>query len=196
MAEHLRLEVDNPPNPKLIRKRLISGEEFDLEITELEGLKGFAGGGTLPSMEPASKEYVDLKLDAVMTRIDGKFDMLNQRLGDLEKRTPSLGAIIATAFTSGIAIVGVLLAALAFGGDRFDSGIGLADQRQEQLQIDAAQSAIIKRLDSILESQLSRPTDRPADPPAEPSAATGDDYLFTEPMADTYQESEPSPDAN
>lgn len=127
------------------------------ETAKRVALTDRADAPTFPGMEPASKEYVDLKLDAVMTRIDGKFDLLNQRMGDLEKRTPSIGAIIATAFTSAVGIVGVLLAAMAFGGDRFDSGIGLADQRQDQIERDADQDAIIRRLDALIAEQPTQP---------------------------------------
>lgn len=129
-------------------------DKFEKKLKEAElridALKEPGGGGTSNGMEPASKEYVDLKLEAAMGRIEGKLASM-----------PSTAAMIATGFTSAVGVIGILLAALAFGGDRFDGGVGLADQRQEQLQRDAAQDAILKRLDALLAAQ---PTPAPQAP--------------------------------
>lgn len=94
-------------------------------------------------MDSATREYVDLKLEAALSRVDGKFDLLNQRMASLEARTPSWWA------TLGAVMIGVaaVLATLSFAGDRFDGGIGMADQRLEQLQRDQEQS---ERIDKIL----------------------------------------------
>lgn len=110
---------------------------------QIDPLKHGGGGGNSGGMDNASREYVDLKLEAALSRVEGKFDLLNQNLASLEARTPTWWAIL------GAVMIGVatILAALAFAGDRFDSGIGLADQRLEQLQRDQEQS---ERLEQIL----------------------------------------------
>ena len=125
-----------------------------------QSLKTGGGGGTSGFMEPASKEYVDLKLEAAMGRIEGKFDLLNQRMATLEARTPSWWSVLGAVMIG----VGVVLAALSYAGDRFDGGIGLADQRQEQLKRDAAQDAVISRLDALLAKQSTSPAPTPGSP--------------------------------
>lgn len=120
-------------------------------------MRGPPGGGGL---EPASKDYVDLKLAAAMNEVRGEFSLLNQRLGSLEARTPTWWSVLGAVMIG----VGIVLAALSFAGDRFDGGIGLADQRQEQIQRDAEQDAIIKRLDALLAEQARQAVPAPGTP--------------------------------
>lgn len=122
-----------------------------------QALKSGGGGGNYIGMEPATREYVDLKLEAALSRLEGKFDLLNQRMSDLEKRMPSWWSIL------GAVMIGVatVLAALAFAGDRFDGGISLADQRQEQLERDRQQDETLRRLDEII-TRLNAPSASPS----------------------------------
>lgn len=103
------------------------------------GLKPGGGGGTLPPMET-----VDAKIAAAEARTDTKFAELRGDLKDFASKGTVWGAM-ATA-------VAVILAALAFAGDRFDAGVGaggaLAPYAADQKARDDAQD---KKLDLILE---------------------------------------------
>lgn len=128
-----------------------SREEMRKEAAQ--SLKTGGGGGTFGFMEPASKEYVDLKTALTSAQNDARFsEVLSEirSLRGLVEGKPSTWQMIGAVFAGAATILGVILAALAYGGDRFDGGIGLADQRQEQIQRDADQDAIIKRLDALL----------------------------------------------
>lgn len=127
-----------------------------------EGLKHGGGGGNSGGMEPASREYVDLKLEAAMTRIDGKFDLLNQRLGDLKQQVPQWWSILGAVMIG----TGAILAALAFGGDRFDGGLNLSTQMQEQLERDRRQDERLEQVLNRLDAQFAAPST-----PAPPAAA-------------------------
>lgn len=130
-------------------------------------LKTGGGGGTSSYMEPASKEYVDLKTALTSAQNDARFaEVLAEMkaLGDAIRGKPSTWQMVGAVFAGAATILGVLLAALSFGGDRFDGGVGLADQRQEQLQRDADQDAIIKRLDALLASQAKPDAPAPGTP--------------------------------
>lgn len=111
-------------------------------------LKDGDGGGTLPPME-----VVDAKIAAAEARTDTKFAMMTGELavhfGELKAdlaRKPGTGTLIGIA----VAIVALLLTALAYGGDRLAMGVGLGDQRHEQMKRDEAQDArlaeILRRL--------------------------------------------------
>lgn len=101
---------------------------------------------TFVRMEPASKEYVDLKLDAALAPILAKLD-------SIEKNQISPWQVWGAALTG----FGAVLAVLAFGSDQFGLGSGLSDQRFEQLQLDQAQDqkldAVISRIDALLDAQ-------------------------------------------
>lgn len=103
----------------------------------------------------ADQEIIDAKIQAAEARVDTKFAELRGDLKDFATKGTVWGAV----GTAVAAILGVLLAVLAFGGDRFDGGLGMADQRQAQLQKDARQddaaNAIDAKLDLILAGQAS-----------------------------------------
>jgi hypothetical protein len=122
---------------------------------ENRSLKQDGGGGTLPPVD-----IIDAKIEAAEARTDTKFAMLTGDLtahfGDLKAdlaRKPGTGTLIGIA----VAIVALLLGALAYGGDRLALGVGLADQRQEQLKRDQAQD---KKFDEILD-RLPKPATTP-----------------------------------
>jgi hypothetical protein len=118
-----------------------------LEEPELP-LKGGGGGGTSNGMTVPIKDYVDARDAAVTSDMHAEFAKLRSDLA----RLPSTATLI----TTGLVIVGIILAAMAFGGDRFSAGISLADQRQQQLQRDQAQDAAAKRNDVKLDEILKR----------------------------------------
>ncbi len=109
-------------------------------------LKGGSGGGTSGGMTVSIKDYIDARDAAVTSDMHAEFAKLRSDMA----RLPSTITLITTA----LVIVGIILAAMAFGGDRFSAGISLADQRQQQLKRDNAQDAASKqnaaKLDEIL----------------------------------------------
>lgn len=130
-------------------------------------LKTGGGDDTSGYMEPASKEYVDLKTALTSAQNDARFaEVLSEirSLRGLVEGKPSTWQMVGAVFAGAATILGVILAALAYGGDRFDGGIGLADQRQEQIQRDAEQDAIIKRLDALLARQATPAAPAPGSP--------------------------------
>jgi hypothetical protein len=122
---------------------------FAEQEAELRRLKGGGGGGTSGPMnnELGIKDYVDAKNEAVETRLLAKLDKL-----------PTLGALLGVAAT----VVGVILAAMAFGGDRFDSGMGagaiVENVRKEQRVIDQRQNAKLSAIDQKLDLLVKRST--------------------------------------
>jgi hypothetical protein len=130
--------------------------KLDQIASQKEALKGGGGGGTFNGMDPASKEYVDMKVEAAISRIEGKFDLLNQRMDNLERNTPSALSIWGAVFTGSVAVVGLLLAALAYGGDRFDGGVSIAEQMRAQSERDAAQDAKMNEVFTRLDAAVDR----------------------------------------
>lgn len=130
----------------LVRELRSQNRELDSEIRRL---KSADGGGTLPPMET-----VDAKIAAAEARTDAKFAELR---GGLSSDFADLKAEIKTELASKpgtatligtlAATAALILGALAYGGDRLQMGIGLADQRQAQLQRDNEQD---RKFDEIL----------------------------------------------
>lgn len=126
--------------------RLYPFDDADRELTEannelhrqMEALKQGGGGGMSGGMDT-----VDAKIAAAEARTDTKFAELRGDLKDFATKGTVWGAV-----ASGVvAILGVLVGLIAFGGDRFDAGIGMADVRQAQIERDQKQDA---KLDEIL----------------------------------------------
>jgi hypothetical protein len=107
-------------------------------------LKSGSGGGTSDGMDT-----VDAKIAASEARTDTKFAELRSDLKDFATKS--------TVWQAAATIVAIILAAIAFGGDRFDAGIGMADHRQAQMQRDQAQDQSVKRIegkiDQLIEAQ-------------------------------------------
>lgn len=102
-------------------------------------------------MEPVVpvKDYIDARDDAIESRLNQKLDKL---------------ATVGTVWGAAGTVLGLLLAALAFGGDRFDGGVGAAgllkEQSQKQAKTDEAQDAKLELMDQkldILIQQTSKP---------------------------------------
>lgn len=102
------------PEDQLAIVRVLK-EQTDTLRRENAALKQGGGGGTSDEMIPI-KEYVDARDDAVESRLSQKLDKLSTK-----------GTIWAAVATG----VGITLAALAFGGDRFDAGMEVSPQLQE-----------------------------------------------------------------
>lgn len=120
------------PNELALVRKLT--EEKAALAKELETLKTGGGGGTSGPMEPAVplKDYVDARDDAVEARLAAKLDTLASK------------ATIWGAVATGTAI---LLAVMAFGGDRFDSGMAASTVVEEY---QARQSLVDQRQDKQL----------------------------------------------
>lgn len=102
-------------------------------------LQGGGGGGTSDDMVPI-KEYVDARDDAIESRLGAKLDKL-----------PSSDTVRNNIWGAALTVLGILLAVLAFGGDRFDAGIGQADSRQTQLERDSDQDNSMAEINEKLD---------------------------------------------
>ncbi|SET75753.1 hypothetical protein [Paracoccus homiensis] len=121
--------------------------------------------------EISQKDYIDRSMETVRAQNDARFAEvlgeirgIGQRLQHIESSQLSARQLWGAVLTGAATVLGVMLAALAFGSDRFDGGVGMADQRLEQMQRDAEQDAIIKRLDALIATQAApeSPTPRSA----------------------------------
>lgn len=122
-------------------------------------------------MEGISTEaYIDARTDAVRAQNDARFaEVLSEirsvgtRIDHIEKGQISPWQVWAAALT----VFGAGLAVLAFGGDQFGLGAGLAEQQAAQIERDKSQDAkldtVLDRLDDLLMRQ-SPPA--PLPPPA------------------------------
>jgi hypothetical protein len=108
-----------------------------------------SGDGTLPPMDT-----VDAKIAAVEARTDTKFAELRGDLKDFATKS--------TVWRGVAVVIATLLAAMAFGGDRFDAGIGMADVRQAQMQKDADQDKTVHEINGKLDQLIA--AQRPAAP--------------------------------
>jgi hypothetical protein len=133
--------VTEAANDELALVRRLNDESSDL-AAQVRALKKGGPGGTSGGMDT-----VDSKIAAAEARTDTKFAELR---GDLAKFATK-GTVWAAAGTLGGTILAVLLAVLAFGGDRFDAGMSassaVAPFVAAQRERDAAQD---KKLDEIL----------------------------------------------
>lgn len=116
-------------------------------------LYGGGGGGTLPPMDS-----VKYQIEAVEARTDTKFSELRRDMDSFATRSTVWGGVGAT-IAAIVTAVGVLLAVIAFGGDRFDAGVSaggaLSPYAEQQRSRDTAQD---KKLDEILR-RLPPPSD-------------------------------------
>lgn len=112
------------------------------------------------SMPVDTTAYIDAKSDAVRAQNDARFAEVLTELR-LIRETSVTRKEMWSATGTGVAVVlGTLLAALAFAGDRFDAGITLSpalqEARNEQATVDGKQD---EKLDLVIE-QLGRIGDR------------------------------------
>lgn len=135
-ATHLRVVADNTVE---------GGVEITGAAPILTPYPAHGGGGGGGPVEPKIplKDYVDAADNAVESRLMAKLDNI-----------PTKGT-----FWAGIAtLIATVLAILAFGGDRFDGGLGLSSEldriNENQAATDAAQNArfdeLVQKLDVII----------------------------------------------
>ncbi|MDG2003881.1 MAG: hypothetical protein P8J20_11170 [Novosphingobium sp.] len=109
---------------------------------------GFDGGGPMDT-SVNMKDYVDARDDAIESRLSTKLDKLPTR--------STVWGAVATG-------VGLILAALAFGGDRFDGGVGagglLQDQAGKQAATDEAQDAKLELMNQKLDILIKQTADK------------------------------------
>lgn len=108
--------------------------------------------------KPMSDELTDAKIAAAEARTDAKFAELR---GDFSREfteikttlthMPSTLTIWGASFTVAVSVIGILLAVIAFGGDRFDAGLGMADVRQAQAEKDKKQDDDVANINGKLD---------------------------------------------
>lgn len=94
------------------------------------------GGNDQPGGTIGVKDYVDAKNEAMEGR-------LVARLDQLANKSTIWGAV-----ATGTAII---LAVLAFAGDRFDAGLNVSEQRLQQLERDQKQDAAVRSINEKLD---------------------------------------------
>lgn len=108
-------------------------------------LRGNGGGGRLPPVDAT-----DAKISAAEARTDTKFAELRRDLDQFATRE-TVWRGVASVIAAIVTAVGIILAVLAYGGDRFDAGVGaggaLAPYAEQQRSRDDQQD---KKLDEIL----------------------------------------------
>lgn len=124
--------------------------QYEKQKAELDQLKSGGGGGTFTGMDT-----IDAKIAASEARTDTKFEALRADLKDFATK--------GTVWQAAATVIAVVLAAIAFGGDRFDAGMGMADVRQAQMQRDAEQDASVqsieKKIDQLIAASEPAPTE-------------------------------------
>ena len=117
------------------------------------------------------KEYVDGQLAASLARTDARFAEVIAELRVLESKIDGKAAyttVWGAMFTGIISILGVMLAVLAFGGDRFDGGVQLTASSVEYLQDTRVQAeknanqidALSQQLDQIIKALDKMPANK------------------------------------
>ena len=107
-------------------------------------------------MESYAKDYVDQKLETERLRTDSRLAEVLTEIKLLRLSTITKWQFFGGLGTAVATILGVLLAVLAFAGDRFDAGINMSDDltriQSEQVERDAAQDARLEQILSAIEA--------------------------------------------
>lgn len=136
------MTVDDRNRAKWVADLSARGRDLD----QAQTLQFGGGGGTSGPMEPSVpiKDYIDARDEAIESR-------LSERLGGLATASGVRNNIWGAA----AAIIGIILATLAFAGDRFDGGInasGIVSQmKDEQAMKDKAQDAKLNEMNDKLD---------------------------------------------
>ena len=105
---------------------------------------GGGGGGTV-EWQGLMKDYVDSRDDAIESRLVAKLDKL---------------ATKGTIWAALAAALGIIFAALAIAGDRFDSGLSvspvMSQMQASQAATDREQNAKLQRVDDKLDILIKR----------------------------------------
>ena len=83
----------------------------------------FQGRPGEPTSTDMSEGLMDAKVAAAEARTDAKFEALR---GDLKAIAASTSGIKTTVVGTGIAVVAIVIAVLAYGGDRFGAGMDIS----------------------------------------------------------------------
>ena len=112
----------------------------------------FGGGSGSGGMEPTTnwKDYVDAKDEACEARLSSQMDKLSTK---------------GTIWGATGVIIGTILGVLAFGGDRFDGGVGagglVSQMKVEQRATDKAQDAKLELMDQKLDILIKQTASEP-----------------------------------
>lgn len=137
-----------------------------------------------PAGEDVDRELLQAKLEASEAKTEAKFADLRSDLaamrGDMAAfrgEVQGLRAAIDSKpsrmdlLAAVLAIVGLIVATIfsiaSLSGDKFALGVSLADKRQEQLQVDAAQNRTSGEINSKLDQLLAAERPNPGAPPAD-----------------------------
>jgi hypothetical protein len=106
---------------------------------------GGSGGGRGPVDPKVSmKDYVDARDDAIESRLSAQLDKL-----------PTAASMRNNIWGAALTVLGILLAILAFGGDRFEAGMSVSPQivagQQAQRKTDDSQDARLEMMDRKLD---------------------------------------------
>lgn len=129
-------------------------------------------------IEPITRKEMDAKLAAATARNEAFEHRVDASLARMEaklRHLPSTLAMVATAASAAAATIGIIIGVLAFGGDRFDSGVqvstnptpaasealAISKQNAQQIQLLAGQ------VDAVLTAIKASQTGAP-DPPSAP----------------------------
>jgi len=108
-------------------------------LDEFRHLQSRGAGGTSDGM---STDLMDAKIGQAKAEVDTEFANLRRELDKL----PGTWTVVTTVIGSAVTLFLAIIAVLAFGGDRFDGGIGLASLQRDQLERDAKQDEAIAGL--------------------------------------------------
>lgn len=104
-----------------------------------------------PMTDVTAKDYIDARSDAVRAQNDARFSEVLTEIRSLSVKidhVPTTRSMIVTTLSGIAGATALFLGILAFAGDRFDGGVSLAEQQQQQIERDKAQD---ERLNSILD---------------------------------------------
>lgn len=77
----------------------------------------------------AISSTMDARFDAINSTMGAQFDAINSKMEGLQSALdskPGTGTVLFSVFVTGLTISGLMLAVLAFGGDRFNGGMSAA----------------------------------------------------------------------
>lgn len=133
-------------------------------------------------MSGVSREEIDAKIDRSEARIEAAEARINASLDKISaevsrsnteirseisavraelQHKPGTWTIVGAAFTSAVAVVGILIGFLSYGGDRFDGGVQVtsvsvqqaADAKRIAEETGQKVDALIQRLDAVLNKE-------------------------------------------
>lgn len=104
-------------------------------------------------MQPSMKDYVDARDAQNLAEMKSEFEKLRGDIAKLPTTWVMIGLFVS--------VVGLLLAALAFGGTRFSAGLSVADVRQDQLARDAEQDRTVRDINEKLDVLIRQKPQQP-----------------------------------